>query len=110
MECPGCGAKRVEGYTWCHVCRTPFEETAASTEVTIAETKQINNMALIGFISGIVSIFLAFIIVPPILAIVFSAIGLSTFNKEKQKGNWMSVVGLILGVFYLLSGSYFWMK
>lgn len=106
--CGGCGKGRLEGAVRCHVCSTSFEEVAAS--VAIAHTKQINSMAVTGFVAGIVSIFLAFIIVPPLVAVTCSAIGLATFNKEKQKGNWMSVVGLILGILFLLTGVFSWMK
>lgn len=78
--------------------------------IAVTESKQLNGMALVGFLAGITSIFLAFIIVPSVLAIVCSAIGLSTFDKSKQKGNWMSVAGLILGVIFLLVGVFSWMK
>jgi len=59
-------------------------------------------MAATGFVLGIVSIFLYFIGILPILAIVFSAIGLGTFKQELQKNKWMAGVGLALGIIYTL--------
>jgi hypothetical protein len=56
--------------------------------------------ALIGFILGLVSVVLYFVGVIPILAIVFSGIGLATFDEGRQKNRWMAFVGLALGVVY----------
>lgn len=65
-------------------------------------TKQNNGMAIAGFVLGIVSIFLYFIGILPILAIVFSSIGMATFKPESQKNKWMAGVGLALGIIYSL--------
>ncbi len=62
-----------------------------------------NGFAITGFILGLTSIFLAFIGMLPILAVVFSAIGLFTFNPMTQKNRWMAITGLILGVLYTFS-------
>src|SRR5208337_833874 len=67
-----------------------------------AQKKRNNPMAATGFVLGIVSIFLYFIGILPILAIVFSAIGLGTFKQELQKNKWMAGVGLALGIIYTL--------
>ncbi len=66
------------------------------------EKKRNNPMAATGFVLGIVSIFLYFIGILPILAIVFSSIGLGTFKQELQKNKWMAGVGLALGIIYTL--------
>ena len=65
--------------------------------------KQNNAMALIGFILGILSAFLydKFSIIP-IIGIIFSGIGLGTFNPETQKNKWMAWVGLCLSIIYFL--------
>lgn len=66
-----------------------------------------NGFATTGFILGIVSIFafIPLIIGVPVTlsAIVFSGIGLSKFTPG-QKGRWMPIVGLVLGVLYLFVG------
>ncbi|MEE6146355.1 hypothetical protein V2151_26565 [Bacillus cereus] len=65
-------------------------------------TKKYNRNCLTGFILGFASIFLAFIGMIPILALVFSIIGLSKFNPEVNKGRWQGIVGLLLGILYTL--------
>ena len=74
------------------------------------KSKQNNTMALTGFILGIVSFFFgSLIIILPIvgivfiLGIVFSGIGLGTFNPVTQKNKWMAWWGLVLNIlsFYL---------
>ena len=62
-----------------------------------------NGFAVTGFILGLVSIFLAFIGMLPILAVIFSTIGLFTFKPMTQKNRWMAIVGLVLGVLYTFS-------
>ncbi len=66
------------------------------------EPKKNNSMAATGFVLGIVSVFLYFIGILPILAIVFSSIGLGTFKPDSQKNKWMAGVGLALGIIYTL--------
>lgn len=62
--------------------------------------KKNNLIATTGFSLGIVSVFFYFIGILPILAIVFSSIGLATFKSELQKNKWMAGVGLALGIIY----------
>ena len=64
--------------------------------------KKNNPMATTGFVLGIVSVFFYFIGILPILAAVFSAIGLGTFKPDRQKNKWTAVVGLGLGIIYTL--------
>jgi hypothetical protein len=66
------------------------------------EPKKNNSMAVTGFVLGIVSAFFYFIGILPILAIVFSSIGLGTFKPDSQKNKWMAGVGLALGIIYTL--------
>lgn len=61
-----------------------------------------NPLALTGFVLGLAAVPLYFIGVIPILAVVFSAIGLARFDPARQKNKWMAGVGLALGVVYTL--------
>ena len=63
-----------------------------------------NKMALIGFVLGLVSVFTFIIGLVPIAAVIFSIIGLiqTSEKRGKEKGQWMAIVGLILGVVYFL--------
>ena len=60
-----------------------------------------NPFAVTGFIFGIISIFLSAFSLFPILAIIFSGIGLSEARKG-GRSSWMAIVGLVLGILYLL--------
>ena len=64
-----------------------------------------NKWALAGFILSLISIFTFQILVIPILGVVFSAIGLSTFDPAIHKAKWMAIAGLIIGILYTLMGS-----
>lgn len=57
-----------------------------------------NRLGLTGFILGIAGYFLYEVGVLPILAIVFSGIGLGTHDADRHTNRWMSIVGLISGV------------
>jgi len=65
-----------------------------------------NYYATAGLSLGIASILLSFIGTIPILAIVFSGIGLSRVRELKGKGKTQGWIGLILGILYTLSYLY----
>lgn len=64
--------------------------------------KKRNGMCTTSFVLGLLSIFIGFIYILPILSIIFGIIGISKFDNEHQKSKWMGVVGLILGIAYLM--------
>lgn len=62
-----------------------------------------NTNALVGFILGIISAFLYSIIgILPILGLIFSILGLTSFDDSKHKNKWMAIWGLVLGIIYTL--------
>ena len=61
-----------------------------------------NNYALAVLILGVVSVFLYTIGILPILAIVFSSIGLSKVKPYGGKGQIQAAIGLVLGIIYTL--------
>lgn len=65
---------------------------------------QKNYLAIIGFILGIISIFLSSIGMIPILAVIFSSIGLG--KSKEQGGKSMAIAGLILGIIFTFSYLY----
>jgi hypothetical protein len=74
---------------------------------------QKNKWAVPALVLGIVSAFLAFLIVPPILAIVFGSLGISRSSDlqnegVKKTGSGMSMAGLILGIVYIGIGFWNW--
>ncbi|NQU19349.1 DUF4190 domain-containing protein [bacterium] len=74
----------------------------AKNNIPLSSTLQNNKSAKTGFILGLSSILFYWIGIIPILAIIFSIIGLSTFDRTKQKGRWMAITGLIMGILYSL--------
>lgn len=62
-----------------------------------------NRLAVTGFVLGLASILLYPIGMVPILAVVFSAIGLGTYRPGLQSGRWMGVIGLLTGSVYTLA-------
>jgi hypothetical protein len=70
------------------------------------DSKDRNVWCTTGFGFGIASIFLAWIGIIPLIGLVFSIIGLVKHNKQKHKGLWMGIAGLILNLLYLLGNAY----
>jgi hypothetical protein len=74
-------------------------------EITNKNQKQEKNkLALTGFILSIISIPLYEIGIIPILAVIFSAIGLYQVknNKKQEGGANLAIIGLIIGIIYTL--------
>jgi len=71
------------------------------TEQEVKAPKPRNGFALTGLILGIASVLLSIGIIP-ILAIVFSGIGLSKVKDRSGKGKVQAWIGLILGILYTL--------
>ena len=61
-----------------------------------------NKLAIVGFILGIASIPFSFIGIIPILALIFSGIGLYQAKERKEGGAVLAIIGLILGAIYTL--------
>jgi cell shape-determining protein MreD len=57
-----------------------------------------NKHGVTGFVLGVIGYFLYEVGLLPILAIVFSSIGLGTHDPSQHKNRWMSIVGLISGI------------
>lgn len=72
--------------------------------------KKNNKLAVIGFITGIIAVFIGFGIIP-IIGLLVSIIALIKFNLEKEKNKWVAIAGLILNfiyfVVYLYNSGYF---
>lgn len=68
----------------------------------VAPERRYNVLAMIGFILGIAAVFLYFLGIIPLLGILFSIIGVGTFDEKTQKGMWMAWWGLGLSAVYTL--------
>ena len=68
------------------------------------DKKNLNAFALVGFVLGLLSVLLYWVIgIIPILAIVFSIIGLVSVKNSGQKGKGFAITGLVLGIVYVLA-------
>ena len=102
---------------YCRTCKKELYAEAPKTQTTVATTRndpfpsdvpmdlvlKVNNpWALWGFIVGLVSVFFFWIGIIPLIGLVLSVIGLTSFKPESQKNKWMAGVGLCLSIIYTL--------
>lgn len=119
--CGNCGAQLEETAKFCPYCGnacdpdTQVQTPAAAEPVLPSPTAQgytpygvspkTNGMAVAGFILGILSLFswiCCLGTITSILAIVFSAIGLSKIKQTKEQGRGLATAGLVLGILGML--------
>jgi len=109
--CSNCGKNIDNGVKFCPYCGSSVNSSNNEPVVQLSQNqssvtdtgkdseikKTLNVMALIGFISGLISWFLNFFGIVGIIACIFSGIGLGKFNKETENNKWMAIIGLISG-------------
>lgn len=69
-----------------------------------------NGMALASLITGIVGVFVCFLPVLSLLAIVFGHVGLSQLKQraDREQGRGMAIAGLVIGYLTLVAAIGFW--
>lgn len=67
---------------------------------------KINSLALAGFITSIISLFLNFWGIVGIVGVVLSSVGLAQINSKKEHGSGLAISGIIIGVFSILYAFY----
>jgi hypothetical protein len=77
------------------------------TESAVKEAPS-NWAATTGFVLGLVSVVFYNVGIIPVLAIVFSGIGLNAASKLSGKGKVLSWIGLVLGIVYLMVNYYYY--
>ena len=108
IKCENCGNMISDKAIKCPKCK---KEKYSQNIVQISNNVNVNNLklnsqCLIGFILGIASIFLAFIGIIPLSAIIVSIIGLAKFRNNEHNNRWQGILGLILGVIYMFVNMY----
>lgn len=68
------------------------------------DTRRMNGLCVAGFVVGIVSVFLNFWGIMGIVALVLSAMGLSSCAKHNQRGKGLAIAGLVLGIIGVVWG------
>lgn len=67
---------------------------------------KINSLALAGFITSIISLFLNFWGIVGIVGVVLSSVGLAQINSKKEHGSGLAISGIMIGVFSILYAFY----
>lgn len=68
------------------------------------DKKVLNAFALLGFVLGLLSVALYWVLgIVPVLAIIFSIIGLVSVKKLGQRGKGFAITGLVLGIIFILA-------
>lgn len=62
------------------------------------QNDSVSGTIIAGFVLGLISWFLNFFGIVGIMAIVFSAIGLSQLSRTNQKGKVLAIIGLVSGI------------
>ena len=62
------------------------------------QNDSVSGTIIAGFVLGLISWFLNFWGIVGIIAIVFSAIGLSQLSRTNQKGKVLAIIGLVSGI------------
>ncbi|MCL2478029.1 MAG: zinc-ribbon domain-containing protein [Treponema sp.] len=109
--CSKCGKNVDEGTNFCPSCGAAMNTASAGSVPNnqfsnVDVTKKFNMMILIGFILGVVSLFLNFFGIVGILACVFSGMGLAKFNDKTENYKWMGYLGIVLGVIGVIYAFY----
>ena len=68
--------------------------------------KTVNVQCKTGFALALASIFLAFTLIVPFLAVVFGILGLARFDPEKHRHQWMGWAASVIGFVYIFVGLY----
>jgi hypothetical protein len=76
----------------------PSAETVAAIEKLDERSQRFNSLALAGVSFGLISCVYAALGVTPILGIVFSTLGIVTFDERTEKMRWMAAFGLGLSM------------
>jgi len=85
------------------IALAPEKNNPFPSDMPIALAPKVNNpWALWGFIVGLVSVVFFWIGIIPLIGLVLSVIGLTSFKPESQKNKWMAGVGLCLSIIYTL--------
>lgn len=86
----------------------PIQEMGVKTEEANNETtqnveqKKVNNMALLSFIFSLIGLIVAGLPCG-MVALITGIMGIAKFDSEKDKCKWMAIVGIVVGIFDIVS-------
>lgn len=70
----------------------------------VPDSRRMNGLCVAGLVVGIVSIFFYVMGITGIVAVVLSALGLSSSAKHNQRGRGLAIAGLVLGIVGVIWG------
>lgn len=73
----------------------------------VPDSRRMNGLCVAGLVVGIVSIFFYVMGITGIVAVVLSALGLSSSAKHNQRGRGLAIAGLVLGIVSTVLGVVF---
>lgn len=102
MKCPVCYLENDEGTEKCERCSYELGLQGENVKYFKKQYKRknANELGLVGFVLGLLSIPFSKSIILPVLAIILSSISL----KKKKNENWQGNAGLVLGIIFLIFG------
>jgi len=99
--CPKCKGSVSNNAYKCPHCYSILDDEEG---VKYVQSGQTNILAVMGFLFGLVSLFIDFVGIFGIVAVILSGVGLTQINNKNEKGTGFAVFGFIFG---LLSIGYF---
>jgi hypothetical protein len=102
--CPFCKEEIESGATQCRHCQSILPSTPMPADGNT--NKKMNPFAMVGFIMGIISLFLSLFGITGILACIFSGIGISQCNPKTESGKGLAIFGLIFGIISIIAVVY----
>lgn len=108
FKCENCGHTISDKALKCPKCK----HTISNSNQNFSEVKNENNivkqksnpLCMAGFIFGVISTFFGMEIgILPLMAIILSSVGMAQFKNNTYKNKWHGIVGLILGILYMLA-------
>ncbi len=102
VRCPRCGIANPDEARFCSRCGESIAVPHAAPENGGRKPMALRNgYATAGLWLGIASVFLAEFGIVPLLAIIFSFIGLGKADERDGAGRFRALFGLILGILYM---------
>ena len=107
MYCSNCGTKNENGDAFCASCGMPLNRQTEQTSYNNAYNSNVyntnekyNGFAIAGFVLSLVSFLTSWAMIPEILGLIFSCIGLNQIKQKGGKGRGLAIAGAIIsGIF-----------
>lgn len=109
MFCKHCGSEIDDKAVVCVHCGVPVEEEVITTdENKPAVKKRVNVFGIIGFVIGILSIYLSmYFCIASIVGLIFSIVGICLWKRSTHNG--LAIAGLVINILTLVAWGILWL-